>query len=169
MIAPRHDRYGYVADSSLAAVGNLSSFVLRDTDNDGLWTGMYAASQAFRYATTGDPAARAEALLRYRALHFLFEATTDLPLRFPARSVARVGDPIASGPSDPFDCKASPHCWRNSTTAPGWVWKADTSSDEVTGHIFCYAVLYRLLQVRDAVTSPCRVLSYFAPCGPHHD
>ena len=29
--------------------------------------------------------------------------------------------------------------WYNSTAYPGWYWKGDTSSDEVTGHMLvCY-------------------------------
>ena len=71
-------------------------------------------------------------------LHFLFEApAAGPPWRFPARSVVRVGE--AYGPSR---CPLAP-CWRNSTTRPGWVWKADTSSDELTGHTFFYPLLKR--------------------------
>jgi hypothetical protein len=156
IVSPRHDRYGYVNDCGLRDAGNLSSYVPHDSDNDGLWTGMYTASQAFRFAVTGDAAARDEALRRFRALEFLFEAPAAGPPRFPARSVAKVGDTIYSGGAD---CsKDAPHCWRNSTTRPGWVWKADTSSDEVTGHMFVYPILHRLLQLNTSDSARLRAI-----------
>lgn len=33
---------------------------------------------------------------------------------------------------------------------PGWVWQGDTSSDEVTGHIFAYTLYYRFVASTDA-------------------
>lgn len=156
MVSPRHDRYGLIAECGLSSPANLSAYVPHDTDNDGLWTGMYTASQAFRYATTGDPAARAEALERYRALHFLFEVAACGPPRFPARSFARLGDTIYSGGAD---CsKSAPHCWRESTAKTGWLWKADTSSDELTGHMFTYPILHRLLKLNSSEAASVRGL-----------
>jgi len=35
--------------------------------------------------------------------------------------------------------------WINSTTEPGWIWQGDTSSDQVTGHMFVYHVFYDLV------------------------
>jgi len=35
--------------------------------------------------------------------------------------------------------------WHNSTSIPGFAWWGDTSSDEVTGHMFAYPVVYDLL------------------------
>ena len=145
MVSPRHDRYGLVSDCGLDEAGNLSSFVLHDSDNDGLWTSMYGASQAFRFAVTRDAAARDEALKRLHALYFLHKVPAGGPPRFPARSVARVGDTIYGGGAD--CARDAPHCWRNSSVMPGWVWKADTSSDEITGHMFAYPVYHRLLGV----------------------
>lgn len=107
-----------------------------DSDNDGLWTSMYTASQAFRYAATKDPAAKAEALTRFEALLFLYEASAGVAAGFPARSAARVGDTIFSGGT-----------WHNSSRRPGWVWKGDTSSDEVTGHMFVYPLIANLLDL----------------------
>lgn len=48
----RHNRYGLVADVSLRNYGNVSNYVKTDDDNDGLWTSIYVASQAFRYGVT---------------------------------------------------------------------------------------------------------------------
>src|SRR3954447_20598672 len=46
-IRARHDRYGLVADSDLAVSGDTSSNRLSDSDNDGLWTSIYAAAECF--------------------------------------------------------------------------------------------------------------------------
>ena len=35
--------------------------------------------------------------------------------------------------------------WHNSSTCPGWIWKGDTSSDEVVGHMFAYPIVYDLV------------------------
>lgn len=97
-ISPRHDRYGYVMDCGLRAAGDLTSFYHEDSDNDGLWTGMYTASLAFRYAASGETVAREEAFVRLRALKFLFQVpSATWPPHFPARAVAKVGDKIYSG------------------------------------------------------------------------
>ena len=154
MISPRHDRYGYVADCATSPPGNLSGYVLHDSDNDGLWTSMYAASQGFRYAVTADPAARREAMRRYEALHFLFEApqptaarAAQLKLPFPARSAVRDGDTVYSGGR-----------WNASGSRAGWRWKADTSSDEITGHMFAYPVLWRTLGLNGSEAASVRGL-----------
>ena len=35
--------------------------------------------------------------------------------------------------------------WYHSTAYPGWVWKANTSSDEVCGHMMVYPLVYHYL------------------------
>ena len=42
-----------------------------DSDNDGLWTGMYGAGECFAYASTKDPAAKHRATKAFEALRFL--------------------------------------------------------------------------------------------------
>jgi len=141
LISPRHDRYGYVAECGLSIPGNVSSYFKEDTDNDGLWTSMYAASQVFRYAVTNDPAAKAESQKSLRALQFLFEATPrGLLGGFPARSVVKTTDKIHGQGK-----------WHNSTRQKGWVWKGDTSSDEIAGHMFFYSIAARLLHMEKDV------------------
>ena len=48
----RHDRHGLVSPSNLRVPGDVSTNQMRDDDNDGLWTSMYAAAECFRYAAT---------------------------------------------------------------------------------------------------------------------
>jgi hypothetical protein len=144
MAAPRHDRFGYASDCVLRQPGNLSAFELVDSDNDGLWTAMYTASQAFRFGVTGEAAARKETMYRFGALHFLFDAPaapgTPWANRtlFPARSAVKDG----AGPPPP-PSPGGRH-WNRSLSYPGWSWKADTSSDEITGHMYAGAPRLRV-------------------------
>jgi hypothetical protein len=152
----RHDRYGLVADCSLAKRGDVSVCQKHPSDNDGLWTGMYLAGLVFEYgaanmgdggadceATTGSIAAKERAWRHFGAIEKLFEMTGVKgllpPLRVPsrrrmARSFARFGDVGTVG-----------GLWYNSSVFDGWVWKADTSSDEVTGHYFVLPLVFDLL------------------------
>ncbi|MBK5293780.1 MAG: hypothetical protein JJE04_19135 [Acidobacteriia bacterium] len=80
----RHDRYGLVASSMLRTPGDLSTNQLDPSDNDGLWTAMYAAGECFRYAATGSADALARARRSVEAVLFLEEVTGRAG--YPARS-----------------------------------------------------------------------------------
>jgi hypothetical protein len=131
-IRARHVRHGFVADSRLRVPGDLSTNQPVSTDNDGLWTAIYIAAEAFRYKVTGETEARDFARQSLQALMRL-EAITGIP-GFPARSFIKVGE----------DEQPSDGEWH--TTSDGqWRWKGDTSSDEIVGHYFAYAVYYDLV------------------------
>jgi hypothetical protein len=130
-IEARHVRHGLVADSHLRAAGDLSTNLKTDNDNDGLWTAIYLGAQAYRYAVTRAPDARAKA---QRALHAIMrlEAITGLP-GFYARSFVSKDEPRPqSGEWHP-------------TPDGQWLWKGDTSSDESVGHYYAYALYYDLV------------------------
>jgi hypothetical protein len=126
----RHKRHYLVADSEFLEPGNPSTSHQYPNDNDGLWTAIYVAAQAFRYRVTADGEAldsmrkSVEAMLR-------LEAITGRA-GFPARSFRHKNEP-----------RHKDGIWH---FAPGgeWEWKADTSSDEIVGHFFAYSVAYDL-------------------------
>jgi hypothetical protein len=127
----RHDRYGMLGDSRLAVPGDLATNEHVDNDNNGLWTAIYAAAECFRYAETASPEALASARKAVEALLFLEEVTGRRG--FPARSYIRKGDRMPTGGE-----------WH--WTDDGRIyWKGDTSSDEIVGHMFAFAVAYDLL------------------------
>lgn len=130
-IRARHDRYGMVADSRLMRPGDLGSNRLESSDNDGLWTAMYAAGECFRYAVTHSPEALARARRATEAVLFL-ASVTGRP-GFPARSYVRKGEPV---PADGV--------WHDSADGR-FVWKGDTSSDELVGHFLLYSIVFDLL------------------------
>ena len=131
-IQARHVRWGLTSDSRLQVPGDLSSSQTISSDNDGLWTAMYVAAEAFRYKVTGEPDARANARVGMNALLRL-ESITGIP-GFPARSFIKVGTDVQ--PSDGE--------WHD-TPDRQWRWKGDTSSDEIVGHYLAYPIYYDLV------------------------
>lgn len=129
-IEERHVRWGLVANSALGVAGDLSSNQPRSNDNDGLWTAVYLASQVYRHAETRAPEALAKARRSLEALMRLEEITGISG--FPARSFVSAAEP------KPRDGE-----WH--ATADGkWLWKGDTSSDELVGHYYAYALYHDL-------------------------
>lgn len=127
-IRQRHLRYGFVAELRLREPGDPASAELIDTDNDGSWTSLYLASQAFRHAVTGEEEAREHCWETFATFERL---QTINPLDgFPARTFERTGFKV----SDPERWHVAPNT--------NWEWKAHTSSDEIVMHAFAYAVLY---------------------------
>lgn len=131
-VQKRHVRWGMTSDSILQTSGDLSTNKMVSSDNDGLWTQMYIAAEAFRYAVTKEADARANAKVGFEAMLRL-ESITGIS-GFHARSIIKIGEDI-----QPKDGE-----WH--TTADGqWRWKGDTSSDEIVGHYFGYALYYDLV------------------------
>jgi hypothetical protein len=130
-IEQRHKRHGLVSDSEFAEAGNPATSHQYPNDNDGLWTAIYAAAECFRYSVTKDPLALAAARKSLEAMMRLEEITGHKG--FPARSFRHKNEPRHK---DGF--------WYF-TKDGEWEWKADTSSDELVGHFFAYAIAYDLL------------------------
>jgi len=151
----RHVREPYLVERCFLRVpGDTTTFAPMDTDNDGQYTGMYLAMESFRYAVTRDPQARENARKAFHAMEFLQTVTGTQG--FVARTVipstwARMADPNERiSPQeyaerhviDPRWKKVEPR-WRPSADGK-WLWKGDTSSDEITGHMFGYLFYYDL-------------------------
>ncbi len=147
-------RPGLVGKCRLETPGDLTTWRPLDDDNDGQYTAMYLAMESFRYAVTTSADARANARRAFEALRLLqtvtgtkgFVARTVIPATWkrmfdPNRKLSdrelaeqRVRDPRH---------KDVPVRWHPSADGT-WLWKGDTSSDEITGHFFGYLVYYDL-------------------------
>lgn len=155
----RRTEHGYVLEVQLKKPGDKSEWTQSDSDNDGLWTGMYGAGECFAYAATKSPEAKKRAKAAFEALRFLNVVTQGgnppaLP-GFIARSVL----PTSGRNPNEKDYTAEKDrqgqkgdaLWkvvapRWPTSADGkWYWKCDTSSDELDGHYFLYAQYYDLV------------------------
>lgn len=141
-IQARHDRVGLVAECTLAAFGNVTGDSCSNdySDNNGLWTSIIVAAEAARYKATGSPDARALAGHYFRGLELL-NVVTGIP-----GLMARSAVP-------PNESQPTGYPWHNSSALPGWVWKGTTSSDEVTGHLFAYPAILRLLDWPNATVT----------------
>jgi hypothetical protein len=136
-IQKHHLRFGLVGEVHLKEPGNLAAGYRQQTnDNDGLWTSLYVAAEAFRYGATGDPAAKKNARAALEALMFL-ERITGIP-GFVARSVLTIDDDSWKHGGE----------WHKSADGKWW-WKGDTSSDEVDGHYFAYSIYHDVAATDD--------------------
>ena len=149
----RHVRMGFVAPNNLKIPFDISSYELGISDNDGMYTAMYGAAQAFRYAVTGDKEAKALADRSLKACKWLVDITHEPG--FPARVIIPIDyrEPVNEQysreankrhqQSDPFWKDIYP---RFPVSEDGkYMWKCDTSSDELAGHFFFYAIYYDLV------------------------
>jgi len=129
-VCERHIRHGFNATVSGMENGDITSGSLEDSDNDGLWTSMYLAGQAFRYAVTRSEESFHNISASLSAMERLY--TINPVPGFPARSFERRGYKYSEKP------------WRRAED-PEWDWKSTTSSDEAIGHIFAFAVIAELV------------------------
>ena len=159
----RRTPYGYVLGVSLANPGDTSEFRQSDSDNDGLWTSMYGAAECLRWAVAGTPEARENARKAFEALRFLqlvtqggtppaepgFVARTILPADGPDPNAGRLESDRRMREERDGLWKTIDPRWP--TSADGkWYWKSDTSSDELDGHFFFYALYHDLVAAGDA-------------------
>ena len=128
-----HVRKGFIARSLLTEAGDLSSSATSDTDNDGLWTAMYLAAQAYRFAVTESDDARQKARRSLNALMKL-EDIDPIP-GFYARTYRTFDE------SFPHKDNGEWHPVGDGNTE----WKGDTSSDETVGHYYGYAMYFDLV------------------------
>jgi len=149
--------YGYTSEVGLKTPGDYSEIIYHDSDNDGLWTAMYGASQCFAVAVTGSDKHRAAAKQAFEAIRFLQSVTQGGSHSPPRGYIARTILPT-DGRNPNEGRLASDHKmllrdrgWkiyepRWPTSADGkWYWKTDTSSDELDGHYFFLPLYYDLV------------------------
>jgi len=151
----RHYREpGFVEKCILPTPGDTSKWEPEDDDNDGEYTSEFLVMESYRYAATKDKEAKKRAQSAFAALKFLQTVTgTD---GFYARTVV---PPDWTHPNDPNveyteeeiallsvqDPRFKPVEVRWHLSADGkWLWKGDTSSDEMCGHFWAYHMYHDL-------------------------
>jgi hypothetical protein len=140
---------------------------------------MYLAMESYRYAVTKSEQARDNAKKAFETLR-LFQTVTETP-GFVARTVVppnwknkadpnrkisdqELAEMLVHNPRE----KRVEERWRLSKDGK-WLWKGDTSSDEITGHMYGYLFYHDLVadakekkRVRDHI---CRIVNYIITCG----
>lgn len=150
--------------------GDTSTWRPSDDDNDGEYTGGYLAMESFRYATTKDQDALIKARKAFRFLRLLREVTgtesifarsiipTDwTEMHDPNRTYTdkQIADLLVKDPRNkPVEIR-----WHTSSDGK-WLWKGDTSSDEMCGHMMAYFFFYEYaateedkVEIRDHVSN----------------
>ncbi|MGN1451694.1 MAG: hypothetical protein ACI4XQ_06320 [Eubacteriales bacterium] len=130
-ILSRQTRHGFVSEPHFDVKGDFDHFKHYSSDNDGLWTAMYAAGACYEYAVTGSEDSLKRAVTTVNAVLDLVDVTGRPG--YPARSYILRGEKL---PEDGFWV---PYADGSLT------WKSDTSSDELVGHFLIYLIAYELL------------------------
>ncbi len=152
-VETRHNRMGFIAQNKLTTRYDPESFELDISDNDGLYTAWYGSAQSFRYAVTGSQEAKKLAKRSFDACKWLVDITHEKG--FPARVIIPTDwrDPVneqydheynvRKQKEDPFWKDITPRFPKSKDGK--YLWKCDTSSDELAGHYFFYAIYYDLV------------------------
>ncbi|MCF6223461.1 MAG: hypothetical protein L3J34_07000 [Flavobacteriaceae bacterium] len=132
--------------------GDTATWHNSDDDNDGEFTGGYLAMESFRYAVTKDNQAKINARKAFDFLSLLQEVTgtegfiarTIIPsdwteMKDPNRTYTKrqIADRLVRDPR----YKPVEKRWHKSKDGK-WLWKGDTSTDEMSGHIMAYFYYY---------------------------
>ncbi|GAB3169532.1 ligand-binding sensor domain-containing protein [Telluribacter humicola] len=158
VLMKRHIRAPWIAGQChLTVPGDVTSWQPEDDDNDGEYTSMYLATECFRYAVTKDPDAREKARKAFEFLRKLQEVTgtegffarTIVPAIWEATRLhdgnrtytdkQRADELVREPRYKPVETR-----WRKSKDGQ-WLWKGDTSSDEMCGHMMGYYFYYELV------------------------
>lgn len=161
----RHQRMGFIAPSELKVPFDVSSSTPGISDNDGMYTSMYGAAQAFRYAVTGDEESKKLATRSLNACKWLVDITHEPG--FPARVIVPIDWPeplkdpefshqmnLAAHKNDPFWKDINPRFVKSKDGKH--LWKCDTSSDELAGHYFFYGIYFDLVAKTEEEKKPVR-------------
>jgi len=119
--------------------GDADGWLREISDNDGGHTAHYLAAMTFKYAATGDEKARQEAIEAFKAMVWLDDITPKPG--FIARAIWSVK--ADRGQRSTQGSGGLPAKWY--PTEDGlWLWKGDTSSDEVNGHMYAVSLFHDL-------------------------
>ncbi|MCB9208700.1 MAG: hypothetical protein H6610_02840 [Ignavibacteriales bacterium] len=131
-----HKRLGFI--HTLYKKGD--QWIREVSDNDGGHTAPYLAAMCYKYLVTGDKSVRDEAVNTFKAMLWLERIT---PIDgFIARSIwSATGDLDEKGRHGSGGLPAK---WYP-TKDGKWYWKGDTSSDEVTAHIYSVSIFHDLV------------------------
>ncbi len=182
LLLRRHVRAPWIVEKCrLTTPGDTAAWEPMDDDNDGQYTGMYLAMESYRYAVTRDAAARENAVKAFHTLKFLqtvtgtdgFVARTVIPVtwtRMADRNEAITDRMYADRRvHNPRNKRVETH-WIRAKDGK-WLWKEDTSSDEITGHMYGYTIFWEMIaqydpilkkEVRDHIT---RIMDYIIDNG----
>ncbi len=143
-VRQRHIRYGINSNVTRLQNHDLSTAENRVADSDNLWTGMYLASQLFRYMVTGSEEAKQNCYEAFEAMERMHEINGITGLfgrSFERRGYQEFRKEFRSY-VDHFwyDGYQGTVSWRHAEDTE-WDWRASASSDQTVGQIFALALI----------------------------
>ena len=131
---------------------NTGEYHLSDADNDGLWTEMMIGAYCYAYAVTGDEKYKASADRAMKVMYLLIDVPAEtfkakgMKPGFVARSLCREGEECYERRKQDKEehRKGSDNWYFQEYKGVKYLWKDDTSSDEITGHLFGMPLYYDL-------------------------
>ncbi|MFZ1291020.1 MAG: two-component regulator propeller domain-containing protein [Melioribacteraceae bacterium] len=163
-VEERHNRNGFIAQNKLTERYDINSWKYDISDNDGMYTAMYGAAQAFRYAVTKSKEAKKLAKRSFEACKWLVDITHEEG--FPARVIIPIDwyEPVNDQYNYEYNTKKQQEdpFWKDilprfpKSKDGKYLWKCDTSSDELAGHYFFYGIYYDLVAETEAEKEPVR-------------
>ena len=140
----RHIRYGINSNLTQLRDHDLATAQNRVADSDNLWTGMYLASQLFRYLVTGSEQARQHCYEAFEAMERLHEINGTAGLfgrTFERRGYQEFRQEFRSYVDHYwYEGYQGTISWRHAED-PEWDWRASASSDQTVGQIFALTLL----------------------------
>ncbi len=133
--------FGSRVETRFAAPNSTEVVLYDDLGDSTFWTGQYAASQAFRYAVTGDAEARTNALRAASALHHHYAATGKRG--FVGRFVGSIDEPALWAYAQPCTDENC-HVVTDGPYA-GHFWLGNTSRDQYTGWFYGLSLVHDLV------------------------
>ncbi len=144
-VREKNIRYGFNCSVSQLPYG-YSSAQMGPQPSDNLWTGMYLASQLFRYKVTGSEDARQNAFEAFEAMERLHTVTNITGLF--ARSFERdhkIENSKVEGWQRKELLSGSPaSLWLPASDHKNWAWRSTVSSDQTVGQVFALTMVLEL-------------------------
>ncbi|HTN68108.1 MAG TPA: hypothetical protein VLZ33_01450 [Dysgonamonadaceae bacterium] len=145
-VREKNIRYGFNCSVSQLPEG-YSSAQMGTQPSDNLWTGMYLASQLYRYKVTGSEEAKENAYEAFEAMERLHTITGIKGLY--ARSFERDYKVITTKSKD-WEKKelisGSPATlWLSGSDHSNWTWRSAVSSDQTVGQMFALTMILELV------------------------
>jgi len=144
-VREKNIRYGFNCSQSTLNP-DYSTVTMNVQPSDNLWTGMYLASQLFRYKVTGEPEAKENAFEAFEAMERL-HTVTGIPGLF-ARSFERdrktENTKTEGWQKRELESGSPATLWLPATDHPNWAWRSTASSDQTVGQIFALTTVLEL-------------------------
>ncbi|MCY1719445.1 hypothetical protein OU798_03780 [Prolixibacteraceae bacterium Z1-6] len=149
-VREKNIRYGFNCCVSQLPNG-YSTATMTAQASDNLWTGMYLASQLFRYKVTGDESARQNAYEAFEAMERLHTITgiDGLFARGFERDYKVENTKTEGWEARELKTGSPATMWLRGNDHPNWTWRSTVSSDQTVGQVFALTLILELVEDED--------------------